>query len=471
MHLRRRTARDERGAVAILVSASLVVLGMACAMAVDLGNVAQLHRHAQFTVDDAAISGADLLETGTDSLTQIVTATEAYIDENWNSLSASAWGTCPSIPSGFAAPIGVSENCITFNGTSTANSTAISVQFPPQSVPFTVARLGGFVGGSVGASAEAVIVPGTAPCALCILGNSGLTLNDTGNGTFTVTDSPGSGNAGIIVNSGSTPAASIGGSGTISAPAIDIHGTYTQKNSSSFIPTPTTGAPQQPDPLGLLTAPTPSPDTIPSQAYSSTSANATPLTPGVYGSISIGGSGSVTIPPGNYSSISVIGGATLTLESGQYFIAGAFTVGGTGGASVIQNGGVFMYFTCSAGSEIKACTNGGQAGGSLGLSGTGQMNLDPMSSGPYANLTVFYDRNNTSPLNLSGTPNLEISGTIYAKDSALSLNGTGSTISSLIIVNSATISGNGTIGINYNSAQNAATPGAPYLCSTTANNC
>jgi Flp pilus assembly protein TadG len=446
---RRRSARDEGGAVAILVALSLVVLCMSGAVAVDLGNVAQLHRHAEYTVDDAAISGADLLEQGTDSLTQIVSATEGYIDENWRNLPTSAWDTCPSIPSGYSAPSGSLENCVTFNGTSTASATAISVEFPPQSVPFTLAVLGGFTSGTVEASASAVIVPGTAPCALCLLGPSGLTLHLNGSGSFNVTDSSGSGNAGIVVDSSSSPAANIiGGAGTITAPSIGVVGTA---SGSGFQPTPTQGIQPVPDPLGYLMPPT-------------------PVTTTIGPNISLNG-GNEIIPPGNYNNIAVGGNGTLTLESGTYFITGAFTVGGTGGASVQQAGGVLLYFTCSSGGQIVACASGGQAGGSLSLGGTGSMNFSPMTTGPYANLTVFQDRNDNAGMSLSGTPGLSLNGTLYAKDAALALNGTGGTIDSLIVVNSASISGHGSVTVNYDASQNVTLPGAPYLCSLTANNC
>jgi hypothetical protein len=470
MHLNRRRARDdERGAVAILVAASLVVLCMSCAMAVDLGNVAQLHRHAQVTVDDAAISGAELLERGTDTLTQVVTATEGYVDENYRTLPSSAWNTCPTPPSGFGAPSGLSENCITFNGT----ASAINVVLPPQPVPFSVARLGGFTSGAVEAQATAVIQPGTAPCALCLLGTAGLTLNDIGGGSFTVTDT--SGNAGITANSTGTPDATINSNnGTITAPQINLVGTYSEKKPGEFTPTPTTGVSPVPDPLGNVPVPTPATTAIPTATYSCTSACGL-LPSGTYGNISLGGNGSLTIPPGTYSGISVIGGATLTLETGNYFITGPFTVGGTGGASVQEAGGVMLYFTCSSGSPptIAACAAGGQAGGSLSLGGTGELDLQPQSTGPYAGLTVFYDRNNNAGMTLNGTPNLTVEGTIYAKDSALSLSGTPqpTTINSLIIVSSAQINGNGNLTVNYNATQNIAPPGVPYLCSTTANNC
>jgi hypothetical protein len=296
-----------------------------------------------------------------------------------------------------------------------------------------------------------------------------VTLNDTGSGTFTVTDSNGSGSAGIVVDSPGAPAAEITGSGSIVAPQIDVVGTTYVKNSGVFSPTPTTGVTPVPDPLEGLAAPTPSSSAIPSQAYSGNGAGGT-LAPNTYGSVSIGGGGSVTIPPGNYSSINVTGSATLTLEPGTYFINGPFSVGGTGGASVAQFGGVLLYFTCGTSSQIAACTSG-QSGGSISLTGTGNMSLAPQTSGPYTDLTVFYDRNNDAGLTLSGTPGLSFSGTLYAKSSALALNGTGTTLASLVIVNSATISGTGSIGVNYDASQNAAPPGAPYLCSTTAANC
>ena len=471
--MNRRSARDERGAVAILVALSLVVLGMACAMAVDLGNIGQLHRHAEFTVDDAAISGADLLQQGTDSLPQIVAATESYVDEDWRNIPSAAWDTCPDIPTGFSAPSGSGQDCVTFNATSTATATAINVEIPPQSIPFSVARIGGFTSATVEASASAVVAPGTAPCALCLLGPGGLTLSLNGSGSFTVTDSgtpPGGQEAGIAVNSSASPAAQIiGNSGSITAPVIGVVGTASGRG---FVPPPVPIQPVQ-DPLAYLTEPTPSPTAIPSLTYTNTGTNGGVLPSAIYGNISLSGGANLTIPPGNYNNISVGGNATLTLETGSYFITGAFTVGGTGG-TVDQSGtGVLLYFTCSnsAGTQVDACANGGQSGGSLALSGTGSVNLYPQTTGQYANVTVFYDRNNNAPMSISGTPGMLLQGTIYAKDSALSLNGTGDTLESMIIVNSASISGNGSIAVNYNASQNASLQGKPYLCSTTANNC
>jgi hypothetical protein len=188
------------------------------------------------------------------------------------------------------------------------------------------------------------------------------------------------------------------------------------------------------------------------------------------GNVSITG-GDVTLQPGNYDNISVGGNATLTLESGNYFITGVFSVGGTGGASVQQAGGVMLYFTCSSGGQIAACASGGQSGGSFSLTGTGNVTLAPQTTGPYAGLTAFYDRNNNAGMTLQGTSGLDFNGTIYAKDSALALGGTPGTLSSLIIVNSASVQGDSNLNVNYDAAQNIAPPGAPYLCSTTANNC
>ncbi len=136
-----------------------------------------------------------------------------------------------------------------------------------------------------------------------------------------------------------------------------------------------------------------------------------------------------------------------------------------------ESGGVLLYFTCSSGSQIAACANGGQSGGSLSLTGSGSVNLSPQTTGSYAGLTVFYDRNDNAAMTLTGSGGLSFSGTIYAKSSALGLTGSGGSLASLVVVNSATITGSGSVGVNYNASQNVTPPGTPYLCSTTANNC
>jgi hypothetical protein len=56
-------------------------------------------------------------------------------------------------------------------------------------------------------------------------------------------------------------------------------------------------------------------------------------------------------------------------------------------------------------------------------------------------------------------------------DSACGSRPDGSTLAAMIVVNSATVTGSGSIGVNYNVSQNVTPPGTPYLCSTTANNC
>lgn len=442
MHLNRRPARDdERGAVAILVAASLVVLCMSCAMAVDLGNVGQLHRHAQYTVDDAAISGANLLWQG-DSVTQVVSATEAYVNENWGNLSSSAWDTCPSsdIPSGFSAPAASGENCITFNGA----DTAITVEIPPRPVPFTVARLGGFTSGTVEAEASATIPPAYPPCALCLLGPGGIGIGLKGSGSFAVTDSAGSGEAGIVVDSNAPDAINVSGkSGSISAPSIGVVGNV-HAASSVFSPIPTVGVNPVPDPLAFLAPPTPATTTI---------------LPAV---------SSGTVAPGNYAGISASSNGTTTLESGTYFLTGPLA--SSGGGTITTSGPVLIYFTCSSGNQLAACTSPGQAGGSINEGGNSTISLDPMTTGPYAGLTIFFDRNDDSGISLAGTPAL--TGTIYAKDSALTLSGTPGTLSSLIVVSSASINGTASVTVNYDKSQNIALPpGVPYLCSTTASNC
>ena len=459
----------------VLFAVSLSALCLCLGLAIDLGNVAQTHAKGQNAVDDAAISGADLLASGSYSTTQVVSTVETYVNENFAPITSTQWNSCSpgSVPSGFSAPAGSNENCITFN----AASTVVNVALPPQMVRYTFGRVGGLLGTTIALSAAAMSTTGTGACVLCLLGPSGTTLSVTGNGSFTVTND--SSSAGIAVDSNSTAAGSITGSGTIQAngtgsPQINVVGGTQVTGSGSFSPTPHTGASSTPDPLGGLATPSVAGTPIPTGAYSCTGSTCPSIpTPNPYGSISVTGSGGVTIPPGTYSRISLTGNGNITFEPGSYVMTGPFSVTGNGtiGDAGGSSSGVFLYFTCSSGSVVQACASAGQGGGSISLTGNGAVDLSPESSGTYAGLTMFYDRNNTSPTDITGNGGLELSGTVYAKSSTLNTTGNGGEISSMIIVRAANVTGNASIAIDYNASTNISLPGSSYLCSIQAGNC
>lgn len=461
----RRRAGEEDGAVIVLLALFLVAICASAALAIDIGNLAQTRQHAQSAVDAAALSGASLLAAG-ESAAAVVTAAESYLQENYAGLGASDWNGCSasSTPGGFAAPANAGEDCITFN----AALSAINVALPPRVVSDGLAQAVGLSSSTVFASAAAMVSAGVAPCALCLLSPSGVTLSDTGSGSVQVSDV--AGNAGIAVDSQGTPAATITGSGTIDAPAIGIAGTDRVTGSGRFRPAPTQGIAPVPDPLAALPLPPQvTGASIPPGTCRLTGSGTQVFSAGACGSVAVVGSGSATIAPGVYSSITLTGSGNLTLEPGTYVITGALSDTGSG-ALAGQGAGVLLYFTCATGSAVTPCANG-QAGGALSLTGSGSVTLAPATSGPLAGLTVLYDRNDTATLKLTGSGSLALSGTLYAKSAQLDLTGSGQTIDSMIDVGAADLTGSGSIDIAYDKAENVALATSWSLCSPSVGNC
>ena len=139
-------------------------------------------------------------------------------------------------------------------------------------------------------------------------------------------------------------------------------------------------------------------------------------------------------------------------------IEGPFTI--SNGASVTGNG-VTLYFTCSgypAQTNDSSCPSGGGTGEYFSLIGNGTSTLAaPTTPGdPYANLLMFYDRNDTG--NYAGTGCgtdfidnggvLNTTGTIYAKAAQLCIDGGGAALNSLFVVGELAIANGGSVSAN-----------------------
>jgi hypothetical protein len=109
------------------------------------------------------------------------------------------------------------------------------------------------------------------------------------------------------------------------------------------------------------------------------------------------------------------------------------------GPSSISGNGVFIYDT---------------GGGKINLSGTGNISLNPMSSGTYAGLTVFQDRSNTTGATMSGGSNISNTGTFYFPSATLTLSGTTgvSNVGAQVIAKNLTFSGTSGIKVVYGSS-------------------
>ncbi len=217
----------------------------------------------------------------------------------------------------------------------------------------------------------------------------------------------------IVVDSSSSAAISGSGTASLSASIIDVDGGYQKASHETFTPAPSTAAGSLADPLAALAAPS-------SSGLTS------------YGSVNLT-SGSRTISPGIYTSINVSNSASLTINAGIYFIkGGGFSVSGS---ASVSGSGVMIY---NAGSS---CPSPGGSYGSINWSSTGTFKLSAPTSGTYAGILIFQSRDNAQTLSLSenGSASSAITGTIYATAAQLVDSGTtpitGSLIVNLLAVN------------------------------------
>lgn len=164
----------------VLFAVAATALMVLAALAVDLGNIAQRHQLAADAAQNAALVGAQMLGTASSEST-VVGIVESALDANDAFApppGSPAWDDCgdATIPSGFAAPSGSGEDCITFATLSSApaggpppppppggstQSTSdgpnvVHVVVPPELVDYTLGRAGGLSSATVGSHATAV---------------------------------------------------------------------------------------------------------------------------------------------------------------------------------------------------------------------------------------------------------------------------------------------------------------------------
>ena len=157
----------------------------------------------------------------------------------------------------------------------------------------------------------------------------------------------------------------------------------------------------------------------------------------------------VTDPPANvtvntqYASSGITGSATLTSNT-------IYILGGNGislsGQDTVTGTNVMLFLT--------------GANAAINLTGQGNVTLSPMTTGPYAGVTIFQDRSDSNGGAMKGNGNLTISGTIYAPAANITATGNGTTdaFGSQIIANSMTMKGNGTVNVAFDSGATAPVP-------------
>ena len=259
---------------------------------------------------------------------------------------------------------------------------------------------------TVGAVAGSVyVLDPTAGGALSVSGNAN--IKTTGN---------------VVVDSNSATAIQASGNASVTAPSVQVVG-HVSTSGNAVVKT-LAGVPGATgDPMGGLAIPVANLLGLSSQA-----------------SVNVSGNASQTINPGIYKQIAVSGNGRLTLCPGIYIIeGGGFTVSGNGSVS---GAGVMIYNTASTYNPATGADGSGGTFGSFTLSGNGTFSINAPTSGTYAGILLFQDRNNAQALSLSGNGMLGTNGTIYAEKAQLLLSGN-TQLTDTLIVDRLSVSGNG----------------------------
>jgi Flp pilus assembly protein TadG len=375
--LRRRTARDERGAVAVITAIMMVALVLCAALVVDLGNARDVRRQSQNAADAASLAAANVLYPDSNTcssgappcIADAVSAAKSYALRNFQ-VSSGDWTGC-SVASGARlsyVPSGEST-CISFD--SPTSPTRVRVYIPRRDVR---AFFGGVVGRStipVGSSAQAKLGV-TVNCTLCFLGPV-----DAGNGDLTVSGGSIAVNGSITAGPNSVWTASGAGSTIGVAGAIDPDATYSPS---------ATSIPAFGDPLASTLV-------LPFSTTSlATKANPCADGPGIYNS-------DITLP-----------NSTCALQPGMYVVNGKWEAKNN---TELTGVGVTLYVKGPSGElDFK----NGQAILSAATAATAV-------NGARAGYVIVYDRTNTKPLGLQGNGNTLITGITYAPASLLDFNG------------------------------------------------
>ena len=185
---------------------------------------------------------------------------------------------------------------------------------------------------------------------------------------------------------------------------------------------PTYGTPAAADPLASITPP--------SQPAASLSCPSK-------GTCDVSTSGTQTLQPGTYDSITIGKNSVVTLASGIYYINGSGGMQFNGGGSVTSaSGGVMIYFTGSA--TINAVGGGNK---------TDNVSLEPLTSGPYAGILFYQDRNDTASPTLGGDDGSIFGGVAYFPSVELTFFGNATNTAGIVIAKAFNLSGHPTINL------------------------
>ena len=442
--LRARGA-EERGSVAITVVLSMTVLLGIAALVVDIGLNWAARTSAQTAADSAALAGASTLVA--DGGAAAVLAVVDYLDDNVDGLANPgnlAWAgnadesdgeiVCWTLP---GPPPGPGAGC-------PDGSNALQGTTPPVQVQYAFAPVLGRTSNSIRARAAAGAGP-AAPnnCVLCLLDAAApRALENLGFGDLTVNG------GGLAVNSTNPLALVLAGAGDIRATQIRVIGGLSDAvGGGRLLPPAELGGPPVPNPLADL----PTPELLGSPPIPRQT------TPQTFDTDTV-------LPPGIYDTVRVEGTATLTLQTGVFVFTGLDGLTVADDAQVDSSaGGATIYLAC--GGYPAPCSG---AGARFRVQDSGQFQANPPSSGPYAGLSIFAAPGNTRTMRFQSDQNVTLPGGLYGPSTRVSMQDTGDLqVNSLLVVRAlslTTVPGpDASVTVNYSPSVLLPGVGGPVL--------
>jgi hypothetical protein len=257
--------------------------------------------------------------------------------------------------------------------------------------------------------------------------NNGIIILDpTSSGSLTANGGGAAATTGkVIVDSNSPTAAIVTGGGSLTAPEFDLTGIpgWNTSGGGAFNGPILSGQVPTPDPLAYL--PEPDPSTMTVQSHKT---------------VKLQNQGSLSLQPGVYTGGINVTGGNLTLAPGIYYMdGGGFGFSGTGNLTAT---GVMIVNAPSSNSDV------------ISITGTGVIDLSPMTTGIYTGISLWQTRSSTNTLTLSGGgAGSNLTGTFYTQHGTLKVSGgNGLGVGSQYISYDLVIAGGAGLGVNYNPA-------------------
>ncbi len=452
--------KSEEGQVIVIIALLVVALIAVGAVVVDGSRMYAVRRSAQGGADNSALAAALALCLGNDPASAALdSASDNGFDNNGTTNTVEV--NNPPISGPYAGDPDYIEVLINSDVEGSFSQVIFSGSLGVSARAVAHCTQGG---GELAGGNGLVALKSTGDCTLAASGNGSITVNG----------------GGIQVNSNSaTRAGCASGNAHVNADSISIVGGYMTSGNADWNPTPATGAPFIPDPLsGLAAPPTPPKPGGACPNYSINANNTATINPGLYCSISASANSTLTLNPGVYyidnGNFSESGNANITangvtfyLEDGNFSITGngnmIFTAPTSGNYEGILLNLAIGSFWISGNGNLTSSGMVYLDSGDFSLSGNGNFDITAPTSGDYYGMMLFMAQDNVSTINITGNGGLSTTGTIYGALSAATMAGNGDSLSSQVIVNTVTASGNGALILDYDSTLQYGGNGSPIV--------